>query len=41
MIYDQQERRRQLLEYCAIGLLVIVIVGFIGGVIYLYMNRGY
>ena len=41
MIYAQEERRRQVMEWCAIGLLVIVIVGFVGGVIYLYMNRGY
>ena len=41
MIYAQQERRRQILEYCAIGLLVIVIIGFIIGVVYLYNNRGY
>ena len=41
MIYAQEERRRQVIEWCAIGLLVIVIVGFVGGVIYLYMNRGY
>lgn len=41
MIYAQEERRRQVMEWCAIGLLVIVIVGFIGGVIYLYMNKGY
>ena len=41
MIYAQQERRRQLLEVFAIGLLVIVIVGFVCGVVYLYMNRGY
>ena len=41
MIYAQQERRRQVMEWCAIGLLVIVIIGFVGGVIYLYMNRGY
>ena len=41
MIYAQEERRRQVMEWCAIGLLVIVIVGFVGGVIYLYMNKGY
>ena len=41
MIYAQEERRRQVIEWCAIGLLVIVIVGFVGGVIYLYMNKGY
>ena len=41
MIYAQQERRRQILEWCAIGLLVLVVLGFIGVVLYLYMNRGY
>ena len=28
MIYAQEERRRQILEWCAIGLLVIIVVGF-------------
>ena len=41
MIYAQEERRRQILEWCAIGLLVFVVIGFLGGVVYLYANRGY
>ena len=36
MIYAQEERRRQLIEYCAIGVLVIVVVGFLLGMAYLY-----
>ena len=41
MIYDQEERRRKLLEAFAIGLLVIVIVGFVGFIGYLFLeSRG-
>ena len=40
-IYDQQERRRKILEYIAIGVLVLVVGGFIIGLIYLWLNRGY
>ena len=41
MIYDQEERRRKLLEAIAIGLLVIVIVGFVGFIGYLFLeSRG-
>ena len=40
-IYDQQERRKQILEWIAIGFLVLVIGGFILGIGYLWMNRGY
>ena len=39
MIYAQEERRRQLIEYCAIGVLVIVVVGFLLGMAYLYSLR--
>ena len=41
MIYAQGERRRQILEYCAIGFLVLVVVGFVVGIAYLYaVNKG-
>jgi len=41
MIYAQEERRRQLLEYCAIGVLVLVVVGAVIGLAYLYaLNSG-
>tara|TARA_B100000424_G_scaffold251715_1_gene227437 strand:+ start:348 stop:830 length:483 start_codon:yes stop_codon:yes gene_type:complete len=41
MIYAQQERRRQILEWLAIGLLVIVVLGFVVGIAYLYaLNKG-
>jgi len=41
MIYAQEERRRQILEWCAIGLLVIVVLGFVVGMAYLYaLNKG-
>lgn len=35
-IYDQKEYRRKVLEGIAIGLLILVIIGFIGGIFYLY-----
>ena len=40
-IYDQQERRKQILEWIAIRILVLVVGGFILGIGYLWMNRGY
>ena len=40
-IYDQQERRRKILEWIAIFLLVLVVGGFLLGIIYLWLNRGY
>ena len=40
-IYDQQERRKQILEWIAIGILVLVVGGFIFGLIWLWLNRGY
>jgi len=41
MIYAQEERRRQILEYCAIGFLALVVVGFVIGIAYLYaVNKG-
>ena len=40
-IYDQKERQRKLLEWIAIGFLVLVIGGFIFGIGYLWVNRGY
>ena len=40
-IYDQQERRKQILEWIAIGILVLVVGGFIFGIGYLWVNRGY
>ena len=41
MIYAQEERRRQILEWCAIGFLVLVVLGFVVGVAYLYaVNKG-
>ena len=40
-IYDQQERRRKVLEWIAIILLVLVVGGFTVGLIWLWLNRGY
>ncbi len=40
-IYDQQERRRKLLEWIAIIFLIIVVSGFVLGILYLWLNRGY
>ena len=41
-IYAQEEYRRKVLEWTAIGLAVISITGFIGFIIYLYLQtRGY
>ncbi len=41
MIYDQEERRRKVLEICAITFLVLIIGASVIGLVYLYMNRGY
>ena len=38
-IYDQQERRRQVLEVIAVTGLVIVVAVFIVGIIWLYVNN--
>ena len=41
-IYDQEERRRKVLEWVAIGFLVIIVTGFIGWMFYIYLvTRGY
>ena len=40
-IYDQQERRRKVLEWIAITLLVLVVGGFMVGLVWLWLNRGY
>ena len=40
-IYDQKERQRKILEIIAIIGLVVVIGGFIIGLIWLWLNRGY
>ena len=40
-IYDQQEPRRKLLEWIAIIFLIIVVSGFVLGILYLWLNRGY
>ena len=39
MIYAQEERRRQLIEYCAIGVLVIVVVGFLLGLSLIHISE--
>ena len=40
-IYDQQERRRKILEIIMIIILILVAGGFLLGVLYLWLNRGY
>ena len=40
-IYDQQERRRKILEIVMIIILILVAGGFLLGVLYLWLNRGY
>ena len=41
-IYDQEERRRKLFEWIAIGFLITVITGFVFWMFYLYLlTRGY
>ena len=42
MIYDQQEYRRKVIEFTVWGLVVLLIVGFLGFLFYLYLTtRGY
>ena len=40
-IYDQHERRRKILEIIMIIILILVAGGFLLGVLYLWLNRGY
>ena len=41
-IYDQEERRRKILEWVAIGFLITIVTGFIGWMFYIYLvTRGY
>jgi len=40
-IYDQKERQRKILEVIAICILILVIGGFIFGLLSLWLNRGY
>ena len=40
-IYDQKERRRKIIEIIAIIFLVLVIFGFVFGLAWLWLNRGY
>ena len=40
-IYDQKERQRKILEIIAICILILVIGGFIAGLLWLWVNRGY
>ena len=40
-IYDQKERQRKILEIIAICILILVIGGFIFGLLWLWLNRGY
>tara|TARA_B100000989_G_scaffold206270_1_gene156248 strand:+ start:221 stop:703 length:483 start_codon:yes stop_codon:yes gene_type:complete len=37
-IYDQKERRRKLGEAILIGILCIVVLGFIGGIVWMFME---
>ena len=42
MIYDQQEYRRKVIEFTVWGLVVLLFVGFLGFLFYLYLTtRGY
>ena len=42
MIYDQQEYRRKVIEFTVWGLVILLIVGFLGFLFYLYLTtRGY
>ena len=42
MIYDQQEYRRKVIEFTVWGLVVLLIVGFLGFLFYIYLTtRGY
>ena len=38
-IYDQEEYRRKVIEFIAIGFLVIICVGFVGFLIWLGLNN--
>ena len=38
-IYRKREFKRQVIEFFAVLLLIVIIVGFIGGIGYLYFNR--
>ena len=41
-IYDQEERRRKILEWVAIGFLGLIITGFVFFLLYIYLStRGY
>jgi len=40
-IYDQKERQRKIIEIIAICFLILVIGGFIFGLLWLWLNRGY
>ena len=40
-IYDQKERQRKILEIIAICILILVIGGFLVGLAWLWLNRGY
>ena len=40
-IYDQKERQRQVLEIIGVVLLILVIGGFLFGLAWLWLNRGY
>ena len=37
-IYDQKERQRKVIEAILIGVLCIVVVGFIGGIVWMFME---
>ena len=37
-IYDQKERQRKVIEAILIGILCIVVVGFIGGIVWMFME---
>ena len=39
-IYDQKERQRKILEVIAICILILVIGGFIFGLLWLWLNKG-
>ena len=40
-IYDQKERQRQVLEIIGVVILILVIGGFLFGLAWLWLNRGY
>ena len=40
-IYDQKERQRKILEIIAICILILVLGGFLVGLAWLWLNRGY